>query len=251
MTEQYVHHVHTWGTVIVLELHAESLAVDKALEACEAASRELEQIDALFSTFRDDSAVTAIRQGQLRPADAPVLVRTVLDACTHLREMTDGAFDPWSAPGGFDPSGFVKGWGADRAAEVLESHGFENVSVNAAGDVSCRGEAEPGQGGWRIGIADPRDPMQVITSALVSNAHLATSGRYEQGNHIVDPTTGLRATEVASASVLATDGGTADALATALMVRGPAGLSWITAPSSAYLVAGERVWLTGEAFVHP
>ena len=93
--------------------------------------------------------------------------------------------------------------------------------------------------------------MQVITSALVSNAHLATSGRYEQGNHIVDPITGLRATEVASASVLATDGGTADALATALMVRGPAGLSWITAPSSAYLIASERVWLTGEAFVHP
>ena len=251
MTEPFVHHVHTWGTVIVLDLRAEMLDHSVAQAACAAVTQELEHIDALFSTFREHSAVTALRQGRLRTTDAPALVRSVIDACTRLRETTDGAFDPWAAPGGFDPSGFVKGWGADRAAEVLTSHGFVNVSVNAAGDVTCRGEAEPGQGGWRIGVADPRDPMQVVTSALVTDAHLATSGRYEQGNHIIDPATGLRATEVASASVLAPDGGTADALATALMVRGPAGLPWITTPSSAYLVAGDRVWLTGEAFVHP
>jgi hypothetical protein len=36
----------------------------------------------------------------------------------------------------------------------------------------------------------------------------------------------------------------------ALMVRGPAGLPWIAAPSSAYLISGDRVWLTGDAFVH-
>ena len=249
MTEQFVHHVSTWGTVIVLDLRGEHLDQSKARAACEAATHELEQIDALFSTYRDDSAVTALRQGRMHTSDSPPLVRSVIDACTRLRDKTDGAFDPWAAPGGFDPSGFVKGWGADRAADALVSQGFENVSVNAAGDVTCRGEAEPGQGGWRIGVADPRDPMQIITSTLVTDAHLATSGRYEQGNHIIDPATGLRATEVASASVLATDGGTADALATALMVRGPAGLPWITAPSSAYLVAGDRVWLTSEAFV--
>jgi thiamine biosynthesis lipoprotein len=88
----------------------------------------------------------------------------------------------------------------------------------------------------------------VITSALVTDAHLATSGRYEQGDHIVDPRTGQPVLDVASASVLAAHGGDADALATALMVRGPAALPWITAPSSAYLVADERVWLTGGAF---
>jgi thiamine biosynthesis lipoprotein len=248
MTEQFVHHVHTWGTVIVLDLRAEVLDRAAAQAACERASRELEQIDALFSTFRDDSAVTALRRGHVRPADTPALVRQVIDHCRLLRDRTDGAFDPWSAPGGFDPSGFVKGWGADRAADVLVAHGFTNVSINAAGDVTCRGEAEPGQGGWRIGVADPRDPLQIITSALVTNAHLATSGRYEQGDHIVDPATGLRATDVASASVLSTSGGDADALATALMVRGPAGLPWVTAPSSAYLVSGDRVWLTGTGF---
>ncbi|MCX8527880.1 MAG: FAD:protein FMN transferase [Candidatus Nanopelagicales bacterium] len=250
MTEAFVHHVRTWGTVIVIDIRAELLDHSVAQEACEAAAQELAQIDALFSTYREDSAVTAIRQGRMRPADAPALVRTVIDACTRLRERTDGAFDPWAVSGGFDPSGFVKGWGADRAADTLMSKGVENVSVNAAGDVTCRGEAEPGQGGWRIGVADPRDPMQIITSALVTNAHLATSGRYERGDHIVDPASGLHATEAASASVLCASGGDADALATALMVRGPAGLPWIAAPSSAYLISGDRVWLTGDAFVH-
>lgn len=251
MTEQFVHHVHTWGTVIVLELRAEVLDRAAASAACEAAAVELRKIDALFSTFRDDSAVTALRQGRLLASDAPPEVRHVIDRCRLLRDQTDGTFDPWAASGGFDPSGFVKGWGADRAADALLAHGFINVSVNAAGDVTCRGEADPGQGGWRIGVADPRDPLQIITSALVTDAHLATSGRYERGDHIVDPSTGLRATDVASASVLSTSGGDADALATALMVRGPAGLPWITAPSSAYLVSGDRVWLTGAAFVHP
>lgn len=248
MADRYVHHVHTWGTVIVLDLRAKDLDEDMARDACLAAGRELDAIDAWLSPYRADSCVTAIRQGRLSRADSPAPVREVIDACSRLREATDGAFDPWAAPGGLDPSGYVKGWGADRAAAVLLAHGFANVSVNAAGDVTCRGEAEPGQGGWRIGVADPRDRQQVITSALVRDAHLATSGRYEQGDHIVEPGTGHRVTDVASASVLATHGGDADALATALMVRGPAGMHWVTAPSCAYVVTDDRVWLTGEAF---
>lgn len=248
MTDRFVHHVHTWGTVIVIDVRGEGLHEDIARAACDAAAEELARIDAWLSPFRADSCVTAIREHRLTRADAPGPVREVIDECARLREATDGAFDPWSAPGGFDPSGYVKGWGADRAAALVVSHGLANVSVNAAGDVTCRGEAEPGQGGWRIGVADPRDRHQVITSALVTDAHLATSGRYEQGDHIVDPRTGQPVLGVASASVLAAHGGDADALATALMVRGPAALPWITAPSSAYLVADERVWLTGGAF---
>ena len=46
-----------------------------------------------------------------------------------MTRMTDGAFDPWKAPGGFDPSGFVKGWGADRAAAIQNQLGGARVEA--------------------------------------------------------------------------------------------------------------------------
>ena len=251
-----VQHVHTWGTVIVLDIRDPQADPARVDRACQAAAAELERIDAWFSTYREDSVVTAIRRARVTHDTAPVPVREVIDACAAATRLTRGAFDPWQGgsardPGLFDPSGFVKGWGADRAAEILLDHGLENVSINAAGDVTCRGEAEPGQGGWRIGVSDPRDRMQVITSALVTDAHLATSARYERGNHHWDPVTGEPAASVDSASVLTRDGGLADALSTALMVTGPAGLSMVPEDCSAYVVAGGTVWTTGSAFVAP
>lgn len=252
MTDRYVHHIHTWGTVITCDLRQEGIDETQARAACVLVEEELQRIDAWLSPFRDDSAVTEIRRGTMTASTAPQPVREVIDGCARVTALTGGAFDPWKAPGGFDPSGYVKGWGADRAADILVSAGFANVSVNAAGDVTCRGEASPGLGGWRLGIADPRDRQQVLQAVLVTDAHLATSGRYEQGDHIVDPATGARATGVASATVLASDGGLADALATALLVQGAAGLTALrTLEASALVVQDDRMWTTGPAFAGP
>jgi FAD:protein FMN transferase len=247
--DRHVHQEPVWGTVVTFDLRAERIDPIRAEEACAAAAEELHRIDAWLSPFRADSAVTGIRTGALLPADAPEPVREVVAGCARVTTLTRGAFDPWRAPGGFDPSGYVKGWGADRAAAILVEHGFANVSVNAAGDVTCRGIAAPGFEGWRIGVADPRDRHQVIRTVLVRDAHLATSGRYEQGDHIVDPVSGRPVVGVDSATVLGPDGGMADALATALMVSGPAGLPALRRePVSAYLVVGGHAWATGEAF---
>lgn len=249
MADRYVHHIHTWGTVITCDLRQEGIDEQQAREACSLVEEELERIDTWLSPFRDDSAVTAIRGGTMTAATAPQPVREVIDGCARVTAITGGAFDPWKAPGGFDPSGYVKGWGADRAADILVGAGFGNVSVNAAGDVSCRGEASPGLGGWRLGIADPRDRQQVLQAVLVTDAHLATSGRYEQGDHIIDPASGERARGVDSASVICSDGGLADALATALLIQGAAGLTAL-APlqASALVVQNGRVWTAGPAF---
>lgn len=247
--DRYVHAEDVWGTIVTMDVRSPDLDRDAAAQACAAAAAELHRIDAWLSPFRADSAVTAIRAGSMARASAPEPVREVIDGCAQVTRITAGAFDPWKAPGGFDPCGFVKGWGADRAAEILVAQGFANVSVNAAGDVTCRGQSGPDSDGWRIGVADPRDRRQIITSVIVRDAHLATSGRYEQGDHIVDPDTGVRATTVDSATVLAADGGLADALATALMVRGSAGLpALLQQPASAYLVSAGHVWTVGDAF---
>ena len=249
MADRYVHHIEVWGTVITCDLRQAGIVEAAALAACEDVTAELRRIDAWLSPFREDSAVTAIRRGSMTRADAPEPVQEVIAGCARVTALTGGAFDPWQAPGGFDPSGYVKGWGADRAAGILTAAGFANVSVNAAGDVTCRGEAAPGLGGWRLGLADPRDRQQVLQSVLVTDAHLATSGRYEQGDHTVDPATGERARGVDSATVLGVDGGMADALATALLVRGAAGLTDLAGLDvSALVIQDGRAWTMGPAF---
>ena len=252
MTTTWTRHVHeerVWGTVVTFDLRDEGLDATRAREAAAAAAEELHRIDAWLSPFREDSAVTAIRRDGRAQDTAPEPVREVIAGCSSATLLTRGAFDPWRAPGGFDPSGYVKGWGADRAAEILVAHGIPNVSVNAAGDVTCRGRAHIGADGWRIGIADPRDRHQIVGSVLVRDAHLATSGRYEQGDHIVDPRTGQPVCGVDSATVLAADGGLADAVATALMVDGPAGLArLVDRPVSAQVVSRGCVWTIDPAF---
>lgn len=249
MSDRYVHHIDIWGTVIVCDVREPAINESRAREACELVKGELERIDVWLSPFRADSVVTEIRNGVTTPQAAPAEVQEVIAGCAKVTALTKGAFDPWKVAGGFDPSGFVKGWGADRAARILLQRGFPNVSVNAAGDVTCRGESAPGTGGWRIGIADPRDHSQVLQTVLVTDAHLATSGRYEIGDHLIDPHTGGKATAADSATVLAHDGGFADALATALMVQGPAGLTALAGLDvSALVIAQGRLWTAGPAF---
>ena len=250
--QRYVHCEPVWGTVITLDLRDADLDPDRAAAACARAAEELHRIDAWLSPFRSDSVISALRRGAVDVADAPEPVRDVLDACADLARLTGGAFDAWRQPEGVDPCGYVKGWGADRAAEILVAQGFANVSVNAAGDVTCRGESAAGIGGWRIGVADPRDRRQVIAEQLVVNAHLATSGRDERGDHVRDPRTGQAVTGVESATVLAADGGAADAWATALLVTGPAGLARVGDDvRSAMVVSGGQLWTIGAGWAAP
>ena len=102
----------------------------------------LRWVDATFSTYRADSAISRLNRRELAPADAPPEVRTVLARCEELRVETDGYFDirvhvgPGErrddavlAVGAVDPSGLVKGWAVDRAAALLEAAGARTLSL--------------------------------------------------------------------------------------------------------------------------
>lgn len=132
-----------------------------------------------------------------------------------------------------DASAIAKGYGVDVAAEYLESKGIENYMVEIGGEVRAKGKNEKARY-WRIGIDKPiEDPsaMNRILEAVVSlnNKSLATSGNYRQFYvkdgikyaHTINPKTGYPAlSNLLSATVLANDCMTADALATAFMVLG-------------------------------
>ncbi len=185
----------------------------------------LHRADEVFSTWLPDSAVSRLRRGEITVADAPAEVADVMAACATARELSDGWFDPWAMPGGFDPSGYVKGWAAQRALAELSSGCIAGALVNAAGDIASAGRMPAGDR-FRIGIADPASPGRLAAVVELAGS-IATSGCYERGGHLLDPRSGQSAARVGSATVTGPNLGLADALATALAVAGRPGLELV------------------------
>lgn len=115
----------------------------------------------------------------------------------------------------------------DMAVEAVRATlpGVRGMLVNLGGDVFAWGE-------WGVGIQDPFrhfDNAAPLAGLKLANQAVATSGGYERfftigGNrysHIIDPRTGRPAEGVASATVVAADNVTANALSTALCVLTP------------------------------
>jgi len=123
--------------------------------------------------------------------------------------------------------GVGKGYIVDRGLEVLRDRGFNNVFVEAGGDLVASGRRD-GSVPWRVGIRHPRAGFSLQARFDASDIAVATSGDYMQAytedysrHHIVDPRTGRSAPELASSTVIAPNAATADALSTLTLVLGP------------------------------
>lgn len=180
-------------------------------------------VDARFSTYRPDSEVSRFGRGEVEEVSADF---AEVDAvCQTVRALSSGAFDA-RLPGGYDPSAYVKGWSVDRAGAILVAHGCNTWSINAGGDIRVSsGDSTPMP--WRIGVQHPFDPTALATVLQARNLAVATSGRYERGDHIVDPRTGLAVTDVESTTVIGPELGLADAYSTAAFVLGEDGPGWV------------------------
>jgi thiamine biosynthesis lipoprotein len=218
--------VETWGTVVVIEATSSALDEVAVSTAVDGVEQFFFSVDQDFSTYKENLQVSQIRRGELKIEDASEYVQQVWALCEFAREITLGAFDPWKAEGGFDPSDLVKGWAAEVGAQMLVEAGIENVLINASGDIVLRG-GKPDGGPWNIGIASPDDVEKYVKFFDVVDGSVATSGDYEKGAHIIDPHTGLIAIGARSATVIGPDGAICDALATALMVDGIDAQKWI------------------------
>jgi thiamine biosynthesis lipoprotein len=185
----------------------------------------LRQVEATFSTYRDDSQVTRLDRGELELEDAEADVREVLSACEAYGAATGGFFD-MRASGRLDPSGLVKGWAVDRAGAILERAGARRFCLNAGGDVLVRG-CEP----WRIGIQHPRLRDRLAGVVALSDGAVATSGGYERGAHVLDPHTGRAPSGTLSVTVVGEELGAADAFATAALAMGAGGPLWTSSLS--------------------
>ena len=224
--------IEVWGTVLIVDIASKNLTEKELENGISQATTFVHRVDNLFSTYKENSQVSLLRRSELMIDDADPEVIEVWNLREQVKSLTSGAFDPWSVSGGFDPSGLVKGWAADKCAELLKSLGIEHVLINAAGDLTLRGgELNEGEiRPWMIGISDPENPDNVVKTYEIFDGAIATSGDYEKGAHIHDPFTGLIAIGAKSVSILGPNGAITDALATAVMVSGIDGAPWFDQP---------------------
>jgi thiamine biosynthesis lipoprotein len=123
--------------------------------------------------------------------------------------------------------GIAKGYIVDRMVEVLAAHGVRHALVDAGGDIRALG-ARADRRPWRVGVQDPRRPVELAEVISLADAAVATSGDYvrffdleRQYHHTVVPSTGRSPDAIASVSVRAATAVEADALATAVFALGP------------------------------
>lgn len=158
------------------------------------------EADRIFSTWRPDSDVMRLRRDPA--AVVSPLVAEVHRLCEQAVDATQGLFttDLVGPDGsrGWDPTGLVKGWAAERAATELGEVPGVSFCVNAAGDLTVGG-TEPST--WRVGLQDPRDPLAVTEVVDLAHGGLATSGTAARGDHIIDPRTHAPAFGVTTVSV--------------------------------------------------
>jgi thiamine biosynthesis lipoprotein len=220
--------INVWGTVLFLDIGSSTITESAMDQAVESVKAFVYEVDEVFSTYKEGSFVSRLRRGEIDIAQCPADLQEVWSFCAIARDLTEGAFDPWAVSGGFDPSGYVKGWAADHVAQILITSGCEHIQVNAAGDLTLRGGInEKGVvGPWKIGVVNPDNRQEVLRIFEINDGAIATSGTYERGAHIFDPATGTIAIGAKSATVLGPVGGLTDALATALMVAGEDGAGW-------------------------
>lgn len=199
------------GAEAEITLRGDPVGAERALAA---ARRTMAEAEALFSLYREDSALSRLnREGRLKP---PPRFADLIALCDRLWRATDGRFDPtvqplWGALAtggdaaaarrliGWDRvevadevvlaqgqaltlNGVAQGFATDMVAEALAAEGFGETLVNI-------GEFRAGEGDWRVGVADPNGGLLRI--ATLHRSAIATSSpmvmALGDGSHIIGP----------------------------------------------------------------
>lgn len=244
---RYVDHV--MGMPVSVALRGPHAADTRGLAAWAEVMGTLREVDRVFSTYRPDSCISRLGRGDIAPEDCPLEVAEVLALGLLAERDSAGAFSIWR-PGvdgsrSLDPSGVVKGWAVERAANHLRALEDTDFCLSAGGDMVCR-TLDPDDQPWRIGIESPFDATRLVAVVPVRNGAVATSGTSHRGQHLVDARTGEPPAGVASVTVIGSSLTWADIDATAAYAQGPDAATWLrTRPGRNWLV----VWSDGSTTV--
>ncbi len=200
-------------------------------------------VDERFSPYKKTSELSLLNDGKLKEPDYSADMREVLELCSETKRISGGFFDIVKSNGRLDPSGLVKGWAINHAANLLRSMGYDNFCLEAGGDIQTSGQNEDGHP-WSIGIRNPFNIEQIVKVVELSDRAIATSGTYIRGEHIYNPLAGyVRPAGIKSLSVIGLNIFEADRFATAAFAMGPdEGLAFISAlpEMQAYLIGDDQ-----------
>lgn len=190
----------------------------------------LEYVDYKFSTFKDTSEISLINRKGLDLARSSEDMKNVFALAEQTKRETNGYFDIMRTSNGvtrYDPSGLVKGWAIQNAAEMFCRQGFENYYVDAGGDIQAIGKNSQGHD-WRVGIRNPFNLNEIVKVLSISDSGVATSGTYVRGQHIyTKEDNGSPITDIVSLTVLGPNVYEADRFATAAFAMGKEGIHFV------------------------
>ncbi len=226
------------------DLAVETVRPRDAAQVEQAVLAEIERLSAILSTYDPASEISRVSLGAA--VESPELAE-LLAAYATWSTHTDGALDvrlahvtrlwreaaqtgraPTAAAlraaldqrGALNVDALGKGFIIDRAVAVARRLAPAGL-LNIGGDLRAWGDVI-----WPVGVADPREPADNAAPLAIfglRDAAVATSGGYarfttiagENYSHLIDPRTLTPATCLASATVIAADCLTANALSTA------------------------------------
>ncbi len=181
---------------------------------------ELDRLERIFSTWREDSEVSRFNR---HPSDVPFEVSpellSVVTLARDIHHRSGGAFDPTVGPlvaaAGFGPpsladasarpdfgmieadpssgtlrkqrqgvmldlSAVAKGYAVDAIAKRLAAAGHDNFLLEIGGELRACGRGPDGDG-WTVGVQDPSGAAGRTTSTVIlRDESIATSGTYLQ-----------------------------------------------------------------------
>ncbi len=233
------------GTLV--EIRAGAGADARALEAAFAAIARVHRLMSAHDPESDVARINRARRGERlavdpwtwavlrRAQEISALTRGLFDCCVAARLQANGLLPRFDGETAADPranhsdiellpgnalrlrrplhltlDGIAKGFAVDRAVDALRRHGAESGAMNAGGDLRLFGpKPEP------VHVRDPGAPGRLLALGCFREVAVATSAAYfvDGASPYVDPRSGQACRPRVSATVLAKDCATADALA--------------------------------------
>lgn len=165
------------------------------------------------------------------PAEAERLAALEQSGMRHVLLDCESASVRYQVPGMEINLGSIgKGYGIDQAFERIQRDFGTDCVLIQGGRSSMRAVGSPAgdSRGWLISIEDPCHRGRQVAMVNLRDRAMATSSTINQffeadgqrHGHLIDPRTGYPANKLRSATVMAPDAATADALSTALFVMG-------------------------------
>ena len=200
------------GTGFVFQIEDES-GEQHLTELSAGALDVLEDANQRFRLYIEDSEISRLIREELPWSRASIQQRTILDQVEFWREKTHGFFDARVSSPDYDPSGLVKSWATQNAADYLSANGVGGFTINAGGDILLSpGLQSPllnrvGLSNLRSIAAEGAGANLILDLANTKFRAVATSGTSERGEHIwrSDKTSELMQVSVVGISLVEAD----------------------------------------------